>query len=352
MPRVESLPPTHSSRMSRLGRWWVSASLALACGAAVAQAPKAASGAGVKGDGVKVPVVASFSVLGDMVREVGGERVSITVLVGPGADAHVYQPRPSAIRAVRSAQVVFSVGLGFEGWLQRLAASAGGKAISVEVAQAVDALETDEGEDGGGGSHDSHDGDEHHHDHDKHDNETAHHDHGDVDPHAWQDVENARRFVAAIAEGLCRVDRAGCSQYKDNASGYDARLVALDNEIKSAWKGVVPERRKVITSHDAFGYYSHAYGVRFLSPQGVSTQSDASARGVAELIEQIKAEKARAVFVETLTDQRLIQRIAREAGVSMSGALYADTLSDPDGPAPTYLDMMRYNTRLMVEAAR
>ncbi|GAA6143696.1 metal ABC transporter substrate-binding protein [Hydrogenophaga sp. 5NK40-0174] len=279
-----------------------------------------------------MPVVASFSVLGDMVRAVGGDRVALTVLVGPGADAHVYQPRPSAVRAVQSAKVVFSVGLGFEGWLKRLLTSAGGSAISVEVANKDDHEGEREGEH------------EVEHDHE--------HDHGEVDPHAWQDVTHARHFVAAIAEGLCRADKTGCPVYRGNASRYDARLAALDKDIRAAWQGVVPERRKVITSHDAFGYYSAAYGVRFLSPQGVSTQSEASARDVATLIDQIKREKVKAVFVESLTDQRLIERIAKESGVVMSGSLYADTLSEADGPAPTYVDMMRYNTRVMVEAAR
>lgn len=283
-----------------------------------------------------VKAVASFSILGDLVRQVGGERVSVDVLVGPGADAHVFQPSPLHAKLVAQAQVVFANGLGFEGWMQRLLDTAGYKGKPVVVSQGIQPLQTEEDE----------------HDHKEGKREHQGHDHGDADPHAWQSVTNVITYVANIAKGLCAADAAGCDTYQKNAGAYTGQLRALDAEIKSTWKTIPAAQRKLITSHDAFGYYAKAYGVKFLAPQGVSTESEASAKGVAQLIRQIRKEKIKALFVESISDPRLIDQIGRETGVKPAGELFSDALSAPSGTAGSYVAMMRANTQAMVQAIK
>ena len=278
-----------------------------------------------------MPVVASFSILGDLVSQVGGDRVKVDVLVGPGADAHVFQPKPAQAKIVAQAKVVFVNGLGFEGWLPRLLKSANVKAKPVIVSAGITPLDSQEAEPTG----------KHGHGHDHHDEQ---------DPHAWQSVANTVQYISNIAQGLCAADAAGCDSYRKNAAAYTAQLNKLDSDIQSAWAAIPPAQRKVITSHDAFGYYASAYGVKFLAPQGVSTDSEASAKGVSKLIRQIRAENIRALFVETISNPRLIEQIGRETGVKPAGELYSDTLSATGGPATTYLDMMRNNTRLLTGA--
>ena len=268
-------------------------------------------------------VVASFSILGDMVRQVGGERVAVQTLVGPGADAHVFQPTPTHARQVGQAQLVVSNGLGYEGWMPRLLQSTGYKGPQVVATQGVRPIEgrSDHG-----------------------------HDHDPADPHAWQGVPNAIVYVANIAGGLCAADAAGCAAYRAGAARYTAELKALDAEIRAAWAPIAPAERKVITSHAAYAYYGQAYGVRFLSPQGVSTESEASAKGVAQLVRQIRRDGIRALFIENVSDPRLIQQIARETGLKPAGRLFSDSLTPPGGGAPTYVDMMRANTQALVRA--
>ena len=277
-----------------------------------------------------LPVVASFSILGDVVAQVGGDRVAVQVLVGPGSDAHVVQPTPAQARQVALAQVVVAHGMGLEGWLPRLLKSAGFKGRQLLVAEGLKPLKAT-GPDRHGHAHG------HRH---------------DVDPHTWQDVARVRQWVPRIAEALCEADAAGCADHRRRAQAYGARLQALDDEIRAQWAAVPPAERKLITSHDAFGYYAAAYGVRFLSPQGLSTEAEASARGVAQLVRQIRAEGIRALFVESIADPRLIEQIGRETGLKPAGRLYSDSLSPPDGPAASYEALMRHNTRLMVEALR
>lgn len=278
-----------------------------------------------------MPVVASFSILGDLVSQVGGDRVKVDVLVGPGADAHVFQPKPAQAKTVAQAKVVFVNGLGFEGWLPRLLKSANVKTKPVVLSAGITPLDSQEAEPTG----------KHGHGHDHHDEQ---------DPHAWQSVVNTVQYVSNIAQGLCAADAAGCDSYRKNAAAYTAQLNKLDSDIQTAWAAIPPAQRKVITSHDAFGYYASAYGVKFLAPQGVSTDSEASAKGVSKLIKQIREENIRALFVETISNPRLIEQIGRETGVKPAGELYSDTLSPPGGPAATYLDMMRHNTRLLTGA--
>lgn len=280
-----------------------------------------------------IKAVASFSILGDLVRQVGGERVQVDVLVGPGSDAHVFQPTPAHARAVAQSQIVFSNGLGFEGWMARLLKTAGYKGQQVVVSKGARTLKADR--------HD-----------DDHKGQGHGHDHGAHDPHAWQSVDNVKVYVRNIAQGLCQVDATGCDSYERNAKAYTARLDALDTEIRASWAQIPPAQRKVITSHDAFGYYARDHSVKFLAPQGVSTESEASAKGVAQLVRQIRREQIRALFVENIADPRLIEQIAREAGVKPSGALYSDSLSAPGGDAPTYIDMVRFNTRALANAVR
>jgi zinc/manganese transport system substrate-binding protein len=282
-----------------------------------------------------VPVVASFSILGDVVAQVGGDRVAVQVLVGPGSDAHVLQPTPAQARQVAQARLVVSHGLGFEGWMPRLLRAAGFKGRELRVAEGPGApppLKAAPGAHAHGHSHG--------------------HSHGGIDPHTWQDVTRVIGWLPRIAEALCEADAAGCPEHRRRAEAYGARLRALDAEIRAQWTGVPAADRKLITSHDAFGYYAAAYGVRFLAPQGLSTEAEASARGVAQLVRQIRAEGIRALFVESIADPRLIEQIGRETGLKPAGRLYSDSLSPPDGQAASYEALMRHNTRLMVEALR
>ncbi len=267
----------------------------------------------------KLKAVASFSILADLVSRVGGERVDVTSIVGPDGDAHVYEPKPDDAKAVAAAGLVFINGLGFEGWMDRLGEASGykGKIVTASAGIKIHKM-ADVG--------------------------------AERDPHAWQSVENAGVYVGNIAAALCEADSSGCETYKANAAAYDKELKDLDAEIKAAIARVPGDRRVVITSHDAFGYFAGAYGVTFLAPEGVSTESEASAQDVAKLIRQIRARKATALFIENMSDPRLIEQIARETGVKMGGALYSDALSARDGPASTYLDMMRHNAKLLTDA--
>ncbi len=272
-----------------------------------------------------MPVVASFSILGDVVSQVGGERVAVQVLVGPGSDAHVLQPTPAQARQVAQARVVVAHGMGFEGWMPRLLRAAGFKGRELRVAEGLKPLKAAPGSDRHGHAH-------------------------DMDPHSWQDVASVLHWVPRIATALCEADAAGCDTYRSRAEAYATRLRALDAEIRALWAPLPAAERKLITSHDAFGWYAAAYGVRFLSPQGLSTEAEASARGVAQLVRQIRAEGIRALFVETIADPRLIEQIGRETGLKPAGRLYSDSLSPPDGAAASYEALMRHNTRQMVAA--
>jgi len=278
-----------------------------------------------------IKTVASFSILGDLVQQVGGDRVAVDMLVGPGSDAHVFQPTPSQAKLVGQAQIVFSNGLGFEGWMNRLLNTAAYKGRHVVASQGIEAVK-------GKADHRGH---KHGHSHG-----------GAADPHAWQSVPNVIIYVGNIAKGLCAADASGCDEYQRNAGAYIAQLKTLDADIKAAWAPIPLAQRKVITSHDAFGYYAKAYGVKFLAAQGVSTESEASAKGVAQLVRQIKKENIKALFVESISDPRLIAQIGRETGVKPSGALYSDSLSAPTGEAGSYIAMMRLNTQSLTAAVR
>jgi zinc/manganese transport system substrate-binding protein len=270
----------------------------------------------------KLPVVASFSILGDFVLNIGGDRIALTTLVQPGSDAHVYAPTPADAKAVGEAKVVISNGLGFEGWMKRLMQSSASKAVLVEATKGVKER-TDKAESGHGHGHD----------------------HGKVDPHAWQSVPNVKLYVATIRDALIAADPAGKLAYETNATKYLAELDMVDAEIGASVAKIPADRRKIITSHDAFGYLAATYGLQFIAPRGMSTEAEASAKDVARLIQQIKREKITAVFIENISDQRLIQQIARDSGAKVGGTLFSDALSRADGPAPTYIRMMRHNIK-------
>lgn len=290
----------------------------------------------------KIKAVASFSILGDMVKQVGGDRVEVTTLVGPNGDAHVFQPTPADARALASADIFFVNGLGFEGWMERLEESSGFKGKLVVASEGVRPRDMEEGHDAA--HEDEHDD----HEHEAHDHEG--HDHGDIDPHAWQNLANGEIYVANIRDGLIAADPGGKATYEANAKKYLAAIEAENQAVKEAIAKLPPERRRIITSHDAFGYFGDAYGVEFIAPEGVSTESEASAKDVANIIRQIKAEHIPAVFLENVTDRRLLDQIARESGVKIGGTLYSDALSEPDGPAGTYLDMFRHNIEALSAA--
>jgi zinc/manganese transport system substrate-binding protein len=271
----------------------------------------------------KLKVVATFSILGDMVRNIGDERVEVATLVGPNGDAHVYSPTPADGRRLTEAKIVFTNGLKFEGWIDRLVKSSGTRAEKVEAAKGVKPLKGEE--EGQGHGHD--------------------HGHGGSDPHAWQSIGNAKIYVANIRDALIAADEAGKATYQANAASYLKRLDEVEAEVKGLVAKIPPERRRIITSHDAFGYFEEAYGIDVVAPQGVSTESEASAKDVARIIQQIKRERIAAVFVENVSDARLMERIAKETGATIGSRVYSDALSEPNGPAGTYIDMMRHNIR-------
>lgn len=283
-----------------------------------------------------INVVASFSILGDIVQQVGGDRVHLRTLVGPDGDAHVYQPTPADARSVAETQLLIVNGLGFEGWMDRLTEASGYKGPVVTATAGVEPLQIaeveaeTEQEAGEAGQADQ--------------------DHSEIDPHTWQSLANARIYVRNIADGLAAVDRAGAETYRDNAARYLKEIDAVEAQIREMVASLPAERRKVVTSHDAFGYFSAAYGIEFNAPVGVYTEAEASAGDVANLIRQIEKEKITAVFVENISDRRLIDQIVRETGARIGGTLYSDALSKADGPAGTYLDMMRHNIQTLVAA--
>ena len=272
----------------------------------------------------KIKVAASFSVLGDMVRQVGGDRVEVTTFVGPNGDAHVYEPTPGDAKTLAASAVLVINGLGLEGWMTRLQKSSGFKGKVITATQGIKTRQMEEEE------------------------------HGKTrkitDPHAWQSLANGRIYVANIRDGLIAVDPAGRDAYDANAKKFLADIDAVEQEVNDSIAKLPPARRKIITTHDAFGYFGATYGLEFIAPEGVSTESEASAKDVAKIIRQIKAEKIPAVFLENVTDHRLLDQIARETGAKIGGTLYSDALSEPNGPAATYLDMFRNNIQALTAA--
>ncbi|MGQ0684924.1 metal ABC transporter solute-binding protein, Zn/Mn family [Bradyrhizobium sp.] len=263
-----------------------------------------------------IKVVATFSILGDLVRNVGGDNVAVTTLVGPDSDAHVYSPTPADARKIADARLIVVNGLGFEGWLRRLVQSSGSKARIVTASNGISTLRL--------GSV--------------------------VDPHAWQSVNNTKIYVANISMALAAADPAAAEQFVKNSQAYIAKLDALDREVREAVARLPPDRRKVISTHSAFGYFAASYGIEFIAPLGVSTESEPSARDIAKIITQIRRAKIPAVFLENVSDPRLMQRISAETGARVGGTLYSDGLTGEKGDAPTYIEMVRHNIKALTRA--
>ena len=264
----------------------------------------------------KVGVAASTTVLADLARNVGGDRVDVVSLVGPNGDIHSYVPSPADAKKLADARLVILNGLALEGSTAQFMRIAAKGAKALVASDGITPLRLGNA----------------------------------ADPHAWQSVANAKTYVANIRDALIAADPADKSTFEANAAAYLRRLDALDAEVKAAIATIPPARRKLVTAHDAFGYFGSAYGVETIAPHGVSTEAEASARDVARIIAQVRAEKIPAVFPENLADPRLLQRIAHESGARIGGTLYSDALTDANGPAPTYVEMMRHNVKELVAA--
>ncbi|MBN9052283.1 MAG: metal ABC transporter substrate-binding protein [Rhizobiales bacterium] len=282
-------------------------------------------------------VVASFSIIADFAKNVGGDRVELTTLVGPDGDAHVYEPKPADVVAVGSADVMLVNGLGFEGFLDRLVEASSTTATIVTLTEGATLLALASGDEHG------------HAEAEKARSEAEEPEDGETgglaafDPHAWQSVPNAQIYVKNIVAAFCKADEAGCDTYKANGTAYEAKLVALDKQVRDAIAAIPQDKRTIITSHDAFGYFADQYKISLLAPEGVSTDAEASAADVAKLVDQIRQDKASAIFMENITDPRLSEQLARETGLAIGGSLYSDALSAQDGPAATYIDLMKHN---------
>lgn len=281
----------------------------------------------------KLPVVASFSILGDLVQQVGGDKVAVQTLVGPDGDAHVYQPSPRDGKTLAGAKLLVLNGLAFEGWMERLARASQYKGARVVASDKVKTHAMAEDE----------------HGHDEHDHG---HDHGKVDPHAWQNPANVHVYVANIAAGLSRADPANATHYQQRAASYVQELQALEQWAEKEVASIPAAKRRVITSHDAFGYLGQRFKIEFLAPQGMNTEAEASAKGVGKLIQQAKREGIKAIFVENVSNPKLLEQISRETGAKVGGRLYSDALSQPSGVAGSYLAMMRYNIATLVAGMR
>ena len=266
--------------------------------------------------GPALRVVASFSILADWVRSVGGPAVEVSCLVGPGADAHVFTPSPADAQRVAQADLVVVNGLRFEGWLERLVKAAGYRGPVLVASQGIKPRPAGSG----------------------------------ADPHAWQSLPHAVQYVENIRAALVAARPLAAADINRRAAEYTARLQALQAEALARLGSIPDDRRRVITSHDAFGYFSQAYGVRFIAPRGWSTDSEPSAAAVAGIVRQVRETRASALLIENLSDVRLMERIASEAGVRVGGRLYSDTLSPPGTEADTYLRMFRHNLDTLLKA--
>jgi zinc/manganese transport system substrate-binding protein len=262
-------------------------------------------------------IVTSFSILADMAQELAPTGFQVTPLVGPDADAHVFEPSPADGRRLAQADLVVINGLGFEGWIERMVKVSGYRGTVVVASKGIQPRT--------GGHH-------------------------DVDPHAWQDLALARRYAANLSAAFIQRWPAQRDEIVRRGADYGARIDKLDGQVRDMMTAVPRAQRRVITSHDAFNYFGAAYGLDFLAPQGWTTHSEPSAAAVARLIRQIRKDGVRAIFVENISDPRLVERIAHEGGARVGGTLFSDALSKPDGPAPTYLRMMEHNARSLAAA--
>lgn len=267
----------------------------------------------------KARVVTTFSILADITREIGGDDIQLTNLVGADADAHVFEPAPAQVRAVLEADLVIANGLGFEPWLERLLANGEARGTRIDASKGVVPITVLE------------------------------HDQRLVDPHAWQSLGNAEIYARNITQALAQLVPARAAAFEARRDAWLGRLGALRQGIAPRLMALPPERRRVLTSHDAFGYFAQEWRLQFLAAQGVSDAAEPSAAEVAGLIRQLRAEGVRAIFVENIRDARLVKQIAEEAGARVGGTLYSDALA-AEGPASTYLGMYRQNVERLLQA--
>lgn len=269
----------------------------------------------------KLPVVATFTIIADMTREIGGDRVDVVSLVGPNQDTHVYQPTPADVKRLAGAKVFIVNGLGMEGWMPRLASASGFKGITVTATRGLAPIKTeDEGK-------------------------------VEVNPHAWHDLSAVQNYyIKNIEAGLEQADPAGKDSYRKRAEAYAAKVKQLDDWALKAFAAIPAAKRKVLTTHDAFPYYGKRYGLTFFAPQGLSTEAEPSAKDVARLTRQIRQDKIQAVFFENMSDKRMLNQLAQEAGVKVVGEVYPDALSKPGEPAVSFLALFRYNTETVLKA--
>jgi zinc/manganese transport system substrate-binding protein len=267
----------------------------------------------------KPTAVATFSILADLTQRIGGDHVRVLSLVGPNGDAHVFEPGPKESAELAEASVLIANGLGFENWLERLAEASGFKGTMVVASDGVTALEGNE-------------------------------ELGPHDPHAFQDVSNVEIYATNIEKGLSKADPAHATDYKAKADKLIADLKALDKEVKAQFAAVPQDRRRILTSHDAFQYFGKAYGIEFVSVQGVSTEAEPTAEDMAKIVRQARDGHLSAIFLENMADPRLAETVSKESGVRIGGELYADALSAPDGPAPDYQSLIRYNVKQLLAA--
>ncbi|QXI28524.1 metal ABC transporter substrate-binding protein [Pseudomonas vanderleydeniana] len=260
----------------------------------------------------KLPVVASFSILRDITQQIGGDHIQVTAMVGPDADAHTYEPTPDDAQALLKAKLIVKNGLEFEPWLDRLVTSTETKAPVVTASKGVLSHTMEE------------------------DGETV------PDPHAWHNLANAELYVNNITKALIQVDPAHKDDYTRNSQDYLKQIYRLLAEAKIKLGNLPAGNRRIVTSHDAFGYLGQAYGIQFMAPQGLSTEREPSAAEVAELIRQIRKDKVKAVFMENIKDARLLKQIADESGAKIGGTLYSDALAT-EGPASTFIGLFEYN---------
>lgn len=285
-------------------------------------------------------VVSSFSILGDVAKQVGGDKVAVTNLVGADQDSHVYRLTSGDIKKIRAAKLVLLNGLGFES-AEMARAVKQSKIPYAEAAAGIKAMEADH-------DHDEHEH-EHGHDHDHGGHE--HHHHGQFDPHVWSDPSLMQKYAANVAEAFIKADPQNKAYYSQRLQNYGKELQQLDAYAKAKFDAVPAARRKVLTGHEAFGYMGRRYNIKFYAPQGINTEAEPSAKHVAALIRQVKQEGIKAVFAENIKDSRMLERIAKESGSKIGGKLYSDALSKTP-PADTYTGMIRHNVDALAKAMK
>ena len=269
-----------------------------------------------------IDAVASFSILGDIVHEVGGEHVKVTTLVGPDGDPHSFEPSPKDSKAINASDVVFVSGLGLEGWIDRLVTASGYKGHLVTASEGVNSRKMEE------------DGKQ------------------ITDPHAWNSMANGVIYATNVMNALIKADPEDADYFRQRGKAYIEQLQKLDAWAKTEFTGIPQSKRKVLTSHDAFGYFGQEYHVSFMAPVGFSTEAEASASGVASLIKQIKEQQVKTYFIENQTDPRLVKQIAAASGAQPGGELYPEALSGPQGPATTYIKAFKHNVETIVASMK